>query len=69
MAKELEHRLNDLIHEIKEIKKQILLEKLVEKQTAKSNINRWQELGTQISMKWNGPSAIEEIRLQREKGS
>jgi hypothetical protein len=69
MPKELEHRLDELIHEIKEIKKQILIEKLVEKQSARSRVNRWQKLGTQVSTKWRGPSAVEEIRLQREKGS
>jgi hypothetical protein len=69
MAKELEHRLNDLIHEIKEIKKQILLEKLVEKQSARNKVNRWRELGAQVSTKWRGPSPVQEIRLQRENGS
>jgi len=29
MSKTFEHRLSDLIHEIKEIKKQIILDKLV----------------------------------------
>jgi hypothetical protein len=40
MSKPFEHRLSDLIHEIKEIKKEIILDKLVKVDGAKTKINK-----------------------------
>ena len=67
MPKSLENRLNDIIHEITEIKKQIILDKSIKVEAAQGTIRQWKALGKKVSAKWNGPSAVEEIRQQREK--
>jgi hypothetical protein len=67
MIGKLEHRFNGLIHEIKEIKKQVLWGKLVKTEKSKKKLNRWKTLGDDVSSKWHGPPAVEEIREQREK--
>jgi hypothetical protein len=67
MAKSLESRLNDLIHEITEMRKQLILDKSIKVEAAQSRIREWKTLGKKVSAKWNGPSAVEEIRQQREK--
>jgi hypothetical protein len=67
MAKSLENRLDDLIHEITEMKKQIILDKSIKVEAAQNSIREWKALGKKVSAKWNGPSALEEIREQREK--
>jgi hypothetical protein len=67
MARELEHRLNDLIHEIKEIKKQVLWGKWVKTESTSKRLSRWKKLRDDVSLKWQGPSSVEEIRAQRGK--
>lgn len=67
MPKSLESRLNDLIHEITEIKKQIILEKSIKVGAAQNRILEWKALGKKVSSNWDGLSAVEEIRQQREK--
>ncbi len=67
MSRILENRLNGLIHEITEIKKQIILDKSIKVEAVQSRIREWKTLGKKVSAKWNGPSAVEEIRQQREK--
>jgi len=67
MAKTFEHRLSDLIHEIKEIKKEIILDKLVKVNGAQTKISKWKMLGEKISTNWHGLSVADEIAQQREK--
>jgi hypothetical protein len=67
MSKTFEHRLSDLIHEIKEIRKQIILDKLAKVDGAKTKINKWKMLGDKISSSWDGLAAVNEIAQQREK--
>ena len=67
MAKVLEQRLNDLIHEIKEIKKQIVWKKSIQANQAAKSAHRWKTLADNVTLKWKGPSPVEEIRKQREK--
>ena len=67
MSKILENRLGDLIHDLNEIKKQILLEKSVKVDTAQKKVNMWKLLIKKVSAKWDGLSAVEEIIHQREK--
>ena len=69
MSKTFEHRLSDLIHEIKEIKKQIILDKLVKVNAAQTKIDKWKMLGDKISSNWDGLSAVDQIAQQREKMS
>jgi hypothetical protein len=67
MSKTFEDRLSNLIHEIKEIKKEIILDKLVKVNGAQAKINKWKMLGGKISSKWDGLSVADEIVQQREK--
>jgi hypothetical protein len=67
MSKTFEDRLSNLIHEIKEIKKQIILDKSVKVNAAHAKLNKWKMLGGKISSKWDGLSAADEIAQQREK--
>jgi hypothetical protein len=67
MSKTFEDRLSNLIHEIKEIRKQIILDKLVKVNAAQTKIDRWKKLGDKISSNWLGLSAADEIAQQREK--
>lgn len=69
MTKELlEHQLKGLIHEIEEIKRKMHSDKVEKQQNPKEMLNRWKTLGNNVSLKWRGASAAEEIRLQRDKG-
>jgi len=67
MSRTLEDRLSNLIHEIKEIRKQIILDKLVYVSANETKITKWKILGDKISSKWNGTPVVEEIAQQREK--
>jgi hypothetical protein len=67
MSKSLESRLSALMHEITEMKKQIVLDKPIKVDGAQNRIREWKALGKKVSAKWRGPSAVEEIRQQREK--
>jgi len=67
ISKTFEGRLSNLIHEIKEIKKQIILDKSVKVNAAQTKIDKWKMLGDKISSNWDGLSAVDEIAQQREK--
>ena len=49
------------------MKKQIILDKSIKAEPAQHKIREWKALGKKVSAKWKGPSAVEEIRQQREK--
>jgi len=67
MPKTLENRLDDLMHEIQEIKKSIVLDKFAKVEGGKKKINAWKSLGKKVFSRWDGLSAVEEIIQQREK--
>jgi hypothetical protein len=67
MSTSLESRLNHLIHELKEIKKEIILQKFGKIDIPKNKLNAWIDLGKKVTPRWDGLSAVEEIVLQREK--
>ncbi len=67
MPKLLENKLSNLINEIKEIKKELILIKIKKKHGARHKLNKWKSLRDEISSKWNKISAEEEIKAQREK--
>ena len=66
-AKSIDDRLDDLVHEIKEIKKELLLEKVSRAGMVKERTAAWISLGEKVSEKWDSVSAAEEIADQREK--
>lgn len=67
MPKSLEIRLNELIHEITEMKKEIILNKSIKVEAGQNKIREWKAIGKKVSAKWNGLSAVQEIREQRKK--
>jgi len=67
MASSLENRLDILAHEIKEIKKEAILQRLKKTAATVHASRRWRALGNKISKKWDNVSATEEIARQRDK--
>lgn len=55
------------MHEIKEIKKEIILQKVKKADIAHHKIGIWKKLGEKVSAKWDNTSAVEEITQQRGK--
>jgi HD superfamily phosphodiesterase len=67
-AKTLDDRLDDLVHEIKEIKKELLREKITRPGLVKEKSAAWISLRKKVSARWDTVSAVDEIADQREKG-
>jgi hypothetical protein len=66
-AKNLDGRLDDLVHEIKEIKKELIREKMARAGQVRERTAIWTTLGKEVSAKWDNVSSIDEITAQREK--
>jgi hypothetical protein len=64
---ELEVKLGHILHGIKDLQKAIIRMKLEEKGFREDGGSNWELLGKDVSSKWMGPKAVEEIREQREK--
>lgn len=67
MATAIENKLSNLIHEIKEIKKDIILHEIAKTRITKNSLAAWKTIGKRISEKWDGVSVTEEIAYQRDK--
>ena len=65
--KEIDEKLNHILQDIKGLQKIIIRMKLEEKGVREDQLSRWELLGREVSSKWVGPTAAEEIRTQREK--
>jgi len=63
----VERRLGKVIHDIKEIKKELMLYKSKKVIVRQNKVNSWDSLGKKISCKWDTISAVNEIVQQREK--
>jgi len=61
----MEQRLDMLVHELNEIKKEVILQKMQPAVRAVGKINAWKSLGEKISIRWDHVSAVDEIRQQR----
>ncbi|MDZ4165032.1 MAG: hypothetical protein U1C55_07880 [Smithellaceae bacterium] len=66
MPTAMEQRLDRLVHEINEIKKEMILQKVPYAVRAVRKINAWKSLGEKISVRWDHVSAVDEIRQQRD---
>jgi len=53
--------------EIRDIKKELILDKIKKVSGAKGNVRAWEVLGKKVSAQWDCLSAIHEIIQQREK--
>jgi hypothetical protein len=67
MAATLEHRLDSLMHEIRNIKKKLILEKVARISVTKLRRSTWKTLRKKVTARWDQVSALDEIRQQREK--
>lgn len=67
MSTKIENKLANLIHEIKEIKKELVLQRTEKVEAAEQKIKKWEALCKKVSAKWDNGSSVEEIRQQREK--
>lgn len=67
MPTTIESKLSILIHEIKEIKKEMIFQEIAKTSIAKDKLSKWKVLGAKVSATWNKVSAVEEISKQREK--
>lgn len=63
----LKNKLSNLINEIKEIKKEVILLEIKKTHSTKHKLNKWKLMGEKVSSKWDNISVIEEINQQREK--
>ena len=57
-----------ILHDIKDLQKTIFHLRQEEKRAGEERIAKWLTLGKEISRKWEGATAVNEIRAQREKG-
>ena len=67
MATTLEHRLDALVHEIRNIKKELILDKGTRLTVTRARMNAWKSLRKKVSAQWDHVSVLDEIRQQREK--
>jgi hypothetical protein len=67
LKEELEVKLGQILHGIKDLQKAIIRLKLEEKGFREDRVSRWELLGKEISSKWVGPTVVDEVREQREK--
>ncbi|GEM_PF-470218 len=65
MPTKIENKLANLIREIKEIKKELILQRTEKVEAAEQKIRKWETLSKKISAKWDDVSSVEEIRQQR----
>ena len=67
MPTAIEQRLDRLVHELNEIKKEMILQKVQQAATTAGKINAWKSLSRKISARWDHVSAVDEIRQQRDR--
>jgi len=67
LARKLDQRLNKIVREINEIRKELIFLKVDGSSAATEKTAAWRNLGKKISSKWDNVSAVEEIISQREK--
>ncbi len=65
--KQLDQKLNNLRDEVLHIKREIAHQATRRKRSTKQPRTDWKKLSEEISRRWNGHSAVEEIRNQRDK--
>jgi len=67
MATTLEHRLDALMHEIRDIKKELILGKVTKLTITAARMDTWKALRKKVSAQWDHVTAVDEIIQQREK--
>lgn len=67
MPTAMEQRLDSLVHELNEIKKEVILQKVRSSVSAAGKIDAWKSLSKKISVRWDHVSAVDEMRQQRDR--
>jgi len=67
MPTTIEQRLDRLVHELNEIKKEMILQKVHQAATTTGKRNAWKSLSGKISARWDHVSAVDEIKQQRDR--
>ena len=67
MPTAIEQRLDRMVHELNEIKKEIILQKTQKTAVKLGKIDAWKSLGGRISARWDHISAVDEINEQRNR--
>lgn len=67
MANTLECKLDALMHEIRDIKKELILDKVTRLTIKGPRNNSWKALRKKVSAQWDHVPAVDEIIQQREK--
>jgi hypothetical protein len=67
VASTLEHKLDALVHEIRDIKKELILDKVTRLTVTRARMDAWKSLRKKVSAQWDHVSVLDEIRQQREK--
>jgi len=67
MPTAIEQRLDRLVHELNEIKKEMILQKVQQAATTAGQITAWKSLSGKISARWDHVSAVDEIKQQRDR--
>lgn len=67
LKEEVNKKLIHILHDIKDLQKTIIHLKQGEKSDGEERTSKWLLLGKEISSKWKGATAVNEIREQREK--
>lgn len=63
----IKEQLDRISRELMQLKKMVVYEGVIDKQKTEIAWKNLLNASKQISKKWKGPSAVEEIRRQREK--
>jgi hypothetical protein len=66
MPTAIEQRLDSLVHELNEIKKEMILQKMQQAAATVGEISAWKSLCGKISARWDHISAVDEIKQQRD---
>ncbi len=67
LREEVNAKISHILHDIKDLQKTIIHLRQEEKKAGEEQVSRWLFLGKEVSRKWEGATAVEEIREQREK--
>lgn len=67
MPATIERQLDQLVNEIHNIKRDVILQKVKQDDIPAGKRHQWRLLMGEVSERWDHLSATEEIRLQRDK--
>ena len=67
LKEEVNKKLSHIFHDIKDLQKTVIHLREKRIKTEEAQVSNWLRLGQDVSSKWTGLGAVEEIMNQREK--